>query len=97
MCPAIDNPDSCEIRNVISFLHAKKKSAAEIHRELSPVFGQNLISEGTVEESCRMLCRMDSKNAHTRAFDFFQRYHKDGNKFLNYIERVKVCETWFNL
>jgi hypothetical protein len=34
MCPTIDNPDSCEIHAVISFLHAKVMGAAEIHREL---------------------------------------------------------------
>jgi hypothetical protein len=34
MCPAIDNPTSCEIRAVIPFLHAKDMSAAEIHLEL---------------------------------------------------------------
>jgi hypothetical protein len=34
MCPAIDNPASCEIRAVMHFLHAKNMSAAEILREL---------------------------------------------------------------
>jgi hypothetical protein len=34
MCPAIDNPTSCEIRAVIRFLHAKNMSDAEIHCEL---------------------------------------------------------------
>jgi hypothetical protein len=32
MCPAIDNPTSCEIRAAIHFLHAKNMSAAEINR-----------------------------------------------------------------
>jgi hypothetical protein len=41
MCPTIDNPASCEICAVISFLHAKDKSAAEIHRELrEAVYGK---------------------------------------------------------
>jgi hypothetical protein len=31
MCPAIDNPASCEIRSVICFLHANNMSALEIH------------------------------------------------------------------
>jgi hypothetical protein len=39
MCPAIDNPVNCEIRAVISFLHAKNMSDAEIHRELCAVYG----------------------------------------------------------
>jgi hypothetical protein len=34
MCPAIDNPGSCEIRAVIRFLDAKNMSASQIHREL---------------------------------------------------------------
>jgi hypothetical protein len=34
MCPAIDNPASCEILAIIRFLHTKNMSAAEIHREL---------------------------------------------------------------
>jgi hypothetical protein len=54
MCPAIDNPTSCEIRAIMQFLHAKNTSAAEIHRELCMVSGQNVISEGTVRQWCRM-------------------------------------------
>jgi hypothetical protein len=38
MCPAIDTPTSCEIRAVISFLHAKIMSAAEILREFFRCF-----------------------------------------------------------
>jgi hypothetical protein len=34
MCPAIDNPASCEIRAVIRFIRAKNMSAAEIQREI---------------------------------------------------------------
>jgi hypothetical protein len=41
--PAIDNPATCEIRAVIHFLHTKNVSAAEIHRELCTVYGQNVI------------------------------------------------------
>jgi hypothetical protein len=54
MCPAINNPASCEIRAVISF-NAKNMSAAQIHRELClAVYGQNVMSEGTVREWCRI-------------------------------------------
>jgi hypothetical protein len=55
MCPAIDNPTSCEIRAVIRFHHAKIMSAAEICLELCTVYGQNVMSEGTVRQWCRML------------------------------------------
>jgi hypothetical protein len=48
MCPAIDNPASCEIRAVIRFLHTKKMSASEIYRELCAAFYvQNVMSEDT--------------------------------------------------
>jgi hypothetical protein len=55
MCSATDNPASCKIRDVIQFLHAKIMRAAEIHRELcTEVYGQNVMSEGTVGQQCRM-------------------------------------------
>jgi hypothetical protein len=48
MYPAISNPPSCEIHAVISFLNAKKMSAAKIYCELWPAYGQNVMNEGTV-------------------------------------------------
>jgi transposase len=54
MCPVIDNPASCEIRAVICFPHTKNMSAAEIHHELCTVYGQNVMSEGTVRQWCEM-------------------------------------------
>jgi hypothetical protein len=48
--PAIDNPASCEIRAVFRFLQIKNTSAAQIHRELCAVYGQNIMSEGTVRQ-----------------------------------------------
>jgi hypothetical protein len=50
MCPVIDNPTSCEIHTVICFFHAKNMSAVEIHHELCMVYGQNVMSEGTVTQ-----------------------------------------------
>jgi hypothetical protein len=49
MCPEIDNPASCEIHS----LHNKNMSAAEIHHELCAVYGQNVMSEGTIRQWCR--------------------------------------------
>jgi hypothetical protein len=43
-----------EIRAVIRFLHARNKGDAEIHRELCSVYGQNVMSEGTIRQWCRM-------------------------------------------
>jgi hypothetical protein len=54
MCPVFDNPTSCKICSVIRFLHAKSMSVAEIHRELRAAYGQNVVSEGTVRQWCRM-------------------------------------------
>jgi hypothetical protein len=49
MCPAIDNPASCEIHAVICFPHTKNMSAVEIHRQLCAVYSQNVMSEGPVK------------------------------------------------
>jgi hypothetical protein len=54
MCLATDNPTSCEIRAVVRFLYPKNMSASEIHRELCAVYGQTVMSEGTVRKWCRM-------------------------------------------
>jgi hypothetical protein len=54
VCPETDNPASCNIRAVHPFFHAKNISVAEIHREIWVVHGQNIMSEGTVGQCCRM-------------------------------------------
>jgi hypothetical protein len=54
MCLAIDNPISCKIHAVVHFLHTKSMIAAEIHCELCMVYSQNVISEETVRQWCRM-------------------------------------------
>ncbi|GFW71732.1 hypothetical protein TNCV_219461 [Trichonephila clavipes] len=38
------SPASCELRSVIRFLAAKKKSAKEIHEELCQVYGEECMS-----------------------------------------------------
>jgi hypothetical protein len=54
MCPVIDNAASCESHAVICFLHTKNMSAVEIQLELCAVYGQNVMSEGTVRQWCRI-------------------------------------------
>jgi len=44
-------PASCEVRAVIRFLQAGQ-SAAEIHRRLCRVYGDNVISDSSVREWC---------------------------------------------
>jgi hypothetical protein len=50
MCPAIDNPASCEIHALFHFLRAKTTSDVEIHHEFCTVYGPNVMSEGTVRQ-----------------------------------------------
>jgi hypothetical protein len=55
MCPATDNPTIGEICAVICFLHTRSMSAVEIHHEVCMVvYSQNVRSEGTVRQWCRM-------------------------------------------
>jgi len=49
----IATPASCEVRAVIRFHHAEGQSAAEIHRRLCHVYGDNVMSDGCVREWCR--------------------------------------------
>jgi hypothetical protein len=64
LCPATDNHTSCEIHSVNPILHAKSMSAAEILHELRVVYSQNVTSEGTVGQWCRMF-----KNGQTNIHD----------------------------
>ena len=41
MAATIDAPAKCELQSVIRFLQAEGRSAAEIHRRLSKVYGEN--------------------------------------------------------
>jgi hypothetical protein len=50
----MDNPASSKIHAVILFRHVKNMSAAEIQYELCVVYGQNVMSEGTVRQWCGM-------------------------------------------
>ncbi|GFX61939.1 HTH_48 domain-containing protein [Trichonephila clavipes] len=49
MFKTIDQPADCEIRSVIRFLTAKNVSAAEIHRQISDVYGPNAMSSSKVQ------------------------------------------------
>jgi hypothetical protein len=90
MCPVIDNPTSCEICTVIHLLHAKNLNAAEIHHELCAVYSQNVMSDGTVRQWCRMF-----KDGQTNVHD----EEKSGlpsvvNDDLVQSVDQKVCERW---
>ncbi|GFW77200.1 histone-lysine N-methyltransferase SETMAR [Trichonephila clavipes] len=53
MFETIDQPADCEIRSVIRFLTAKNVSAAEIHRQISDVYGPNAMSSSKVRKWVR--------------------------------------------
>ncbi|GFY25211.1 histone-lysine N-methyltransferase SETMAR [Trichonephila clavipes] len=53
MFTTIDQPADCEIRSVIRFLTAKNVSAAEIHRQISDVYGPNAMSSSKVRKWVR--------------------------------------------
>ena len=48
MAATIDAPTKCELRSVILFLQAEGRSAAEFHRRMSKVYGENFMSDGSV-------------------------------------------------
>ncbi|GFX21015.1 histone-lysine N-methyltransferase SETMAR [Trichonephila clavipes] len=50
MFKTIDQPAYCEIRSVIRFLTAKNVSVAEIHRQISDVYGPNVMSSSKVRK-----------------------------------------------
>jgi hypothetical protein len=70
MCPAIDNPASCEIHAVTHFLHAKNMSAVEIRHELCAIYSQNVMSEGIIRPWCRMF-KDGQRNFHVN----FHKFH----------------------
>ena len=60
----LGSPANCELRSVIRFLAAKKKSAKEIHEELCQVYGEECMSSGMVRRWVR-----DFKNGRTDVHD----------------------------
>ncbi|XP_067139557.1 protein GVQW3-like [Centruroides vittatus] len=53
MPPLIENPADCEVRVVIRFLSAKGSKAAEIHRQISEVYGESVMRDGMVRKWVR--------------------------------------------
>jgi hypothetical protein len=61
MSLAIDNPASCKI-HTYQLLRDKIMNAAEIHRELcAAVYGQNVLSDGSVRQWCGMFKDVQAK------------------------------------
>ena len=53
MATTIEIPFNCEIQSVIRFLQAEGYSAAEIHQRLCNVYGDNVLSDGSIREWCQ--------------------------------------------
>ena len=53
MSPPIENPADCEVRGVFLFLSAKGVKAAEIHRQISEVNGEDIMSDEMVRKWVR--------------------------------------------
>ncbi|GBL75876.1 hypothetical protein AVEN_234222-1 [Araneus ventricosus] len=51
----IDASAKCELRSAICFLQAEGNSAAEIHRLMRRIYGENVLSDGFVHEWCNKL------------------------------------------
>jgi hypothetical protein len=47
------NPANCEVRAVIRFSHAKRETAAEIHRHLVSVYGEVVMNRQNMTKWCR--------------------------------------------
>lgn len=53
MATSIDSTAKCEFQSIIRFLQAEKNSAAEIHRRMLQVYGENYVSDEVVHEWCQ--------------------------------------------
>lgn len=53
MFKIIADPAECEVRSVIRFLNARNMKPAEIHRQLTEVYGEKVISDGMVRKWVR--------------------------------------------
>jgi hypothetical protein len=53
MALSIENHAICEVRAVIRFHHAKRETAAEIHRQLVSVYGEHVMNRQNVVKWCR--------------------------------------------
>ena len=53
MATTIEIACKCEIRSVIRFLQAERHIAAEIHQKFCNVYGENVMSVGSVRKWCQ--------------------------------------------
>ncbi|GFS85468.1 HTH_48 domain-containing protein [Trichonephila clavipes] len=53
MFQGIESPAKCEIRSVVHFLTARNMSAADIHRQITEVYGTEAMSDSKVRKWVR--------------------------------------------
>jgi hypothetical protein len=85
MYSMIDNPASCEIHNVIHLLHTRNTITEENHHAVCVVYGQNVMSEGTVRQWCRTF-----KNGRTNVHD-----QQQSGRSSVLSEDLVQSETWY--
>jgi hypothetical protein len=90
MCLAIDNPGSCEIYTIICLYLAKSLRAVEIHCELWVVYGQNLMSEGTVRLGCRIFIDGRKNVRNEEQSDWTSSVSENPLQSVD----QKICERW---
>ena len=66
MFKTIEGAADCEIRSVIRFLKARDVLPSEIHYQISPVYGDNAMSDGMVRKWVRMF-NEGRENVHDEA------------------------------
>jgi hypothetical protein len=82
-------PASCEVQAVIRFLHAEGQSAAEIHRRLCHVYGDNIMSDSYVSEWCRKF-----ENGRTDVHEGAQGQHSIvTDEFVHKVVRQLCCQN----
>ena len=52
MSSLIENPAKYEVRAVLPFLHATKLSTAKRHRQITDMYGENVMSDSIVRQWC---------------------------------------------
>ncbi|KAJ4438533.1 hypothetical protein ANN_14478 [Periplaneta americana] len=88
----IPSPAACEVRSVIKFFNAQSIAPIDIHRQLCQVYGPNIMSKQMVgAENLTPEHKMQRLGA---ALTFLQRYHDDGDEFLDRI--VTGDESWIS-
>ncbi|GFW02061.1 HTH_48 domain-containing protein [Trichonephila clavipes] len=102
MFKVIESPAKCEIQSVIRFLTARNRSAADIHRHVTEVYGTEAMSDSKIRKrklSSRWVPRLLTAEHEEKRFaislDFLIRYEEERDDMLSRI--VTEDETWVSI